>query len=41
MWPIALNDLVVMMGWRPAAGPLRQAWRQVFVLLGLEWAAAP
>jgi hypothetical protein len=41
MWPIGLNDLVVMMGWRPAAGPLRHAWRQVFVLLGLQWGAGP
>lgn len=24
-----------------ATGPLRQAWRQVFVLLGLEWGAGP
>ena len=41
MWPVGLNDLVVMMAWRPAAGPLRHAWRQVFVLLGLEWGAGP
>ncbi|MEO8806471.1 MAG: TM2 domain-containing protein [Burkholderiaceae bacterium] len=41
MWPIGLNDLLVMLAWRPAAGPLRHAWRQVFVLLGLDWDAGP
>jgi TM2 domain len=41
MWPIGLRDLAVMLAWRPAAGPLRHAWRQVFVLLGLEWGAGP
>lgn len=41
MWPIGWRDLVVMMAWRPAAGPLRHAWRQVFLLLGLEWGAGP
>lgn len=41
MWPMGLNDMAVMLAWRPAAGPLRHAWRQVFVLLGLAWDSGP
>lgn len=40
-WPMGLRDLAVTLAWRPAAGPLRHAWRQVFTLLGLEWGAGP
>lgn len=41
LWPIGLRDLAVMLAWRPAAGPLRHAWRQVFAMLGLDWNAGP
>jgi len=34
-WPIQWSDLLIM-GFRPSAGPLRRAWREVFGELGID-----